>query len=538
MKRRTVLAILLGALLGTACGAQHPNARFHGSALLHHVPADTPYLITVLEPTPRAELDHYLALQRKTFHVRVLRMNEQMGGRMPRLLKLIFDELEPNLSADGLDKLGFGAGATMAIYGIGIYPALRMRIKDPQAVGALFGRIVASEGGPPAASDGHGKHWTFPVGKRATAILAVTDTELLAGLAPTSDLAWFRDRLYGDADPGPTLDESPRLDEVMATYALSPRFVAWLDFATTLRAATTTGSLIDRQLRTLGGDREDRQPFCKEELVSLVAHMPRLIVGALEASATRQRLLAMLELDPDLARDLASLKVSAVGVGAPLGQNIASFGIAVDVPRLIGVLRARARQQLQAPARCPMLSGMNELAQKLDTELGKPIPPYLPDLRAFAAELADVQPGGLTPNVRGAVVVSASDPIRLIDIAKRFLPQLPSINPPPDGKPVKVPGGVFFVETYVAMRGQLLGLGVGEGSAPELVRLMAERPLPSQPVAAFAADVARLAAASRMFGKGASGDEGLTMGLEGIISVTLSPDARGLRFEMVREDRR
>jgi hypothetical protein len=67
---------------------------------------------------------------------------------------------------------------------------------------------------------------------------------------------------------------------------------------------------------------------------------------------------------------------------------------------------------------------------------------------------------------------------------------------------------------------------------------MAERPLHSQPVAAFAADVARLTAASRMFGKGAPGDEELTMGLEGIVSVTLAPDARGLRFDFVREDRR
>lgn len=537
------LAAVLAAVLAVsfaACGAQNPKTQRPAARLLRHVPADTPYFFAVLEPTPRAELEQYLAMQRRSFHIRRLRLSEKQADRaMPPVVNALLDELEANLSVEGLDRLGIGAGATMALYGIGILPALRVEIKDARAVEALVGRMVAVAKGPPARTDSHGKVWQFPVGRRATVVVAVTDTELLAGVAPTGDLPWFLDRLHGDADPGPSLNDSPRLDEIMTTYRLSPRFVSWIELAAATVASTSDGSLMSRQWHALAETPRELSEACKHELVSLFGHMPRLVFGALETSVVKQRFMAMLELDPDLARELSSLRVSAVGVGAALGASIASFGVAADVPRLLAMLKARAQRQLQAPSRCPELIGLNELAQNLDAELSKPMPPWVKDLRGFAAELGDLQGGAIGPKIRGAAVVSAADPIRLIDLAKHFLPQLPSINPPPDGKPVKVPGGIFFVDAYVAMKGQLLGVGVGEGADLELVRLMGERPLASQPIAAFAADVAKLRAASSQFTKAADADEELfASDMKGTVSVTVSAEERGLRFEMVHEDRR
>jgi hypothetical protein len=306
-----------------------------------------------------------------------------------------------------------------------------------------------------------------------------------------------------------------------------------------MKAATTVDSLIYKQIVTLTPGRYAPNESCAREAAELFALAPRIVMGATEVTVARQRIMATVELDPGLAHELAALRVSAVGVGAPLGTNIASFGMAADVPKLLEVVQAHVRRQLAAPYRCPSLLPLNQLASELDAELGKPMPAWVKDLRGFAMELIDLEVGGVVPKMRGAAVVTAIDPIRLIDLAKRFMPQLPTINPPPDGKPVKVPGGIFFVDAYVAMKGQLFGVAIGDGSDVELVRLMNERPLPSRPLASFAADSARLTAATQQLRLGGASDADFAAtDMKGTFTLTVSPEERGLRFDLVHEEPR
>src|SRR5215468_10184941 len=263
MMKRALL--LLAAL--AACGAsQHGGTALPGRALLRHVPADTPYLFATLAPSPRAEVEHELGQQRPRIHEIRERLREHgPNGRLKRFITAVLDELEPNLSADGLDRMGLGADATAALYGLGILPAIRLTIKDGPKVDALVARLVQAGEGPPPKSGPHGRRWEIPLDPRAAVVLAVTDKELLVGLAPTSDLGHVLDLLYGDAPLGPNLADSTRVDEVVGAYKLSPRLVGWLDVAAIVAMLHDEGSVAQAQVRALSGTVHRISPVCRSE---------------------------------------------------------------------------------------------------------------------------------------------------------------------------------------------------------------------------------------------------------------------------------
>lgn len=539
---RAVLALTLAVAGLVGCAAQHPGTHLPGSEILRHVPADTPYLLASLQPTPREVLGKILADDRQ----RIAEMRARFAAMdQPgvRFILPLLDELAPNLSFEGLDRLGIGTNTTAAFYGIGFMPALRIKVKDGAKVAATVQRIVDRFAGPPAKSGQHGRRWEIPGPPRTTVVIAVSGDELLAMLAPTSDLPRFLDYLYGDARPGPALTDTTRVDDLVRGYQMSAMAIGWIDFAGAFAAFATEGSLARMEAEALSGEPSKPIPAaCRTEGAAFFAHFPRLVFGVDELTGTQTRVRMTLELDPELAHDLQALKVSAVGVGAPLGASLLSFGLAGDVPKLLGLVQGRARRVLAQPYTCEYLAGFTEAASKIDTELAQPIPPWVNDLRAIAVELIDLKTagGGLgTPKVRGVAVLSAADPIRLIDLAKRFLPSLPNISIPPDGKPVKLPGGLFFIDAFVAMRGQLLGAGIGEGADLELARLMSEHPLPEQPLGALAADMDRLMAVvaemNKLTGKE---DDLMPDGLHGKASMTLTAEPRGLVLRLLHEDRR
>jgi hypothetical protein len=537
MKRALVLLAALAA-----CGASQHGASVPGRALLRHVPADTPYLLATLVPSPRDEVEHELAQQRPRIHDIRERLREHgPNGRLKRFLTAVLDELEPNLTADGLDRMGLGADATAVIYALGILPAARITVKDGPKVDALVARLVQAGEGPAPKTGPHGRRWEIFVDGHTAIVIAVTDKELIVGMVPRGDLAHYLDLLYGDARLGPSLADSTRVDEVIGGYKLSPRVVGWVEIAAIVAALHDERSLAHAQVGAI--DSSGISPACRAEGNALAAHAPRLVFGAEELSLRRQRVLAMVELDGELARDIMTLPVPAVGVGAPLGSSILSFGAAADVPKLLDLVRGRARRVLAAPYTCEELLGLNELAGKIDGFFAQPLPPWANDLRGFAVELVDVQAQGAgfgMPKIRGAGVLSAVDPIRLMDLAKRFLPQLPSVNVPPDGRPVKLPGGLLFVDAFVAMRGQLLGAAVGDRSDQELVRLMSERPLPEHPLGAFAADMEKLFAFVAEMQKlsGQSGQRPEMPPVPGRIAVTLTAEPKGLAFRVLHEETR
>jgi len=173
------------------------------------------------------------------------------------------------------------------------------------------------------------------------------------------------------------------------------------------------------------------------------------------------------------------------------------------VGRVLDLIRRGAAAVVAQPYRCAQLEWVNLVADELARELGAGnIPPWVAELRGFAAVLESVEPGLAFPTIKAHGLLAASDPIQLIDLAKRGISQLSGLEIPPDGRPVPIPGGLLPLMTgHVAMKGQLLGLSLGAGSELALVKLMSTPPLSSQPVMHFAFDGRKFGELMKTIGK-------------------------------------
>jgi hypothetical protein len=203
-------------------------------------------------------------------------------------------------------------------------------------------------------------------------------------------------------------------------------------------------------------------------------------------------------------------------------------------------MRRGAESVLRNPYRCDALAWVNEAADELAQELapGK-VPGWASELRGFVAVLESVEPGLAFPTIKAHGLLAASDPIQLIDLAKRGISQLSGLEIPPDGRPVPIPGGLIPLMTgHVAMKGQLLGLSLGPGSELQLVQLMSTPPLPSQPVFAMAFDAAKFRELMKTVGSmtGAADPGAQLGGAQGSITFLVELDARGMvmRFDQTR----
>jgi hypothetical protein len=540
MRART--AVFLVAALATACSKQHPGAGRGGPKILAHVPADTPYVFASLDPWPREVVEQYLADSRPQLDQAIasMRAAPDAGGPGARFVLALFEEIAADFTVAGIEKNGFNPRARAAFYGLGLLPAARVEILDAARVEALVERALTKSGFTlPRESYRDRRYWAFRPTPEVTVVVALHAGELIVGVAPSSMLARVLPLLYGDQRLGPSLAETGGLEKLAVEKGLGRQFVGYVDLMAAAAALTDeTRPLVRDTLAALGA--VPPAASCRPELARLASLSPRWLMSASWIPPRQATGSVVMELDATVARDLMTARATVPGVGAPLGTATLSFGAAVDLGRLLDLMRRGAESVLRNPYRCDALAWVNEAADELAQELapGK-VPGWASELRGFVAVLESVEPGLAFPTIKAHGLLAASDPIQLIDLAKRGISQLSGLEIPPDGRPVPIPGGLIPLMTgHVAMKGQLLGLSLGPGSELQLVQLMSTPPLPSQPVFAMAFDAAKFRELMKTVGSmtGAADPGAQLGGAQGSITFLVELDARGMvmRFDQTR----
>jgi hypothetical protein len=426
-------------------------------------------------------------------------------------------------------KLGLKPSAHAAIYGLGLLPVARLELGDAAAFEAYLGRAIAKSGVALARSAHRGRpyHAVRPT-PGLTLLVSVERGELVVALAPDAMATRVLDAVRGDAPVGESL-ATTALEKLAAAEGFARQFLGYLDLR------QVAGLVLDERrpfgrdvLAAFGGSLPAAS--CRAEVESLVALSPRWLVGFTRATPRHTSGVMILELAPLLARELVALRAPVPGVGAPLGEAVMSMGLAGDVGKTIALLKRGAALVGAAPYRCRELAFLNEAAAELARELAQPIPSWVAELRGFTFVLDAVNAGLAMPDFKAYGVLAASDPIQLIDMAKRAMSQLSGINIPPDGRPVPIPGGVLPLMTgHVAMKGQLLGLSIGGGSELKLARLMSAAPQGAMPLLSFALDGEKLKAVMKTVGGafGGASTDGPAFG-GGVSHVTIEATERGL----------
>lgn len=553
--RSRMRLVCLGALCGllTACGDPQPPA----DTLLSRVPADTPYVFANLHPVPEPLVDRMLAMQDE-----LLGRYRDALGRQPaaaagsaaaRALQLadaLLAELEGNLNRAGYARLGLRLDARAVLYGDGLLPVLRVELADGQQVSALLDRVERrAQLAAPRGRFGDVEYRRIEL-SGLNLLLGVQGNELLGALVPAAREVESLPRLFGAERPGASLAHSGAFGQLLQDYGLpgyGDGFVDWQRLAGQLRqsgvAAGTSLASVDAACTALAD--------------ALLAGMPRLVMGTVEASAVRYRVRVVAETSPAVAQVLAGLAYPVPGLGQPTDALFA-MGLGVDVPRLRGGLRDLLQQIARSGRGCPLVdaAAIEQAIPKLDLVLG----PMTAMFKGLYLELLDIDLDAATGqpvDLQARVLAEVDDPRGVFAIAGLANPALAQLEVPEDGTPTLVPAPLLPPQApplQVAIRGRSLVLGSG-GEAEALARgLLAAAPVTPAPLFALSYNLARLGKllplasaplASAAQAQGQSAEQVLAdlqamlrlyQGY-GVVALRLSADPKGLVLEQSVEFR-
>lgn len=483
------LAVLATALISCSREAEQPAE----TSLLAHVPADTPYVFAASEPFPEAlrnrlmaygaaELDNAKVRWREGLAEMARRQAEAAGRPAPtdpadspgvRVVEALLDELSGKLDAGGLAELGFKPDARSVVYGLSLFPAMRLEIADPARVEALLARVEQRSGEVAPRAELNGQRYRrIPLEDKLLVIVAVQDRHLVAGVLPTAQEQRWLPLLLGQQLPGRALAATDTFSALQQAYGYRGYGEGYLDIRAVSRILTGQDSGANGAAwQSLAAEMPRPSPGCRGLVDKLVAGVPRLVVGVTGVSDRGYDLTAAYETSAAVGEHLQRLAHPAPlpGMGMEPGRDVmASFGMDIDVPALREGIKALLRFVVEQGRDCEWVKpdAIQAAMPKLDLALG----PMLAGFNGAYTELSElrINQQTLKPDVlSGGLLLAVNDPRGVLGMAAMVNPALAQLELPMDGSVVAVPAELLPPDVpamHLAAREGLLAIAVGEGS--------------------------------------------------------------------------
>ncbi|MCK7595036.1 hypothetical protein [Pseudomarimonas salicorniae] len=427
------------------------------SEMLEFIPADTPYALAALQPVPDEVADAMWAQAESS-----MAMWPQMAGELREklaesadpgdasMLKLL-DALEAEFKGKtlresaghiGLPSAGFGA-----IYGIGPLPVMRVRLADPAKLEALIGRIQASAGLDLAQKQlGEARYWTLPDSPEAPPalpLLAVIGDQMVLTVHPLAGGEALLRQLLGLDKPALSQAAEGELVRRAGELGFLPYAVGYVDNLQLLRQLTDADQSPNAALwQAMQKPVPQLDETCRLEFEGLARTLPGASFGISRLDATGNAMRSVFHLSPEISTELLKLRAPMPG-GDPSGDEaIASFGLALSLQALPGVVSRLAARVTDAPYACADLQSLNSMAAEAGKQINNPaVFAAAPMVYGLMASLDrfEIASGDAAPAVEGTLVLGSDNPASLIGMAKGFVPQLAQLEVPADGTPVKLP---------------------------------------------------------------------------------------------------
>jgi hypothetical protein len=498
----TFISLSLLLLLG-ACGKSGDEpaveATSEARSILAHVPADTPYLAANLQPVPEAVLNANFnrlqpALDEMQAQMSTLKSDMDSGSSVTgdefsdRLMMALFDELDGNLSRDGLVSLGLNLQSTSAVYGDGAFPQMRIGLSDPATLRATVLRVMENAEIEINELELQGvSYWRFvPPDQEEVEIglyVAILADHLAAGAYPVAGEADYLPLFLGLEMPAQN-NAAERLAGLNAEHGYTPYGTAFMDLHRMADELTNPEARTANLLMQAGAFEDGEfSEQCVSEMHEMIDNAPFMTAGVTELEVLSMKYSFLVEMPSSLASRLTGL-VAAVPQARVLADHLAelSFGIKVGAAR--DFVRETARAVADAPFQCEHFQDINQQAQELLVQMEQPLPPFVNNFRGARLSIKDIEmkPGqDLPSDVRGHVAVHVDEPQMFVGMAQMFLPDLSAMNLAPGGEPSRVPEfliSVQGVEAWAAMSDEAIGMSVGAGEQNTLVEFLEMDPGP------------------------------------------------------------
>lgn len=387
--------------------------------LFASIPADTPYVFTQFSAFPKEFWQSTLTKVGPGLD-RLLGSIEDIND--DPMLSAILAEIRPNLNADGPKRIGVGDQPRLAIYGLGLWPVVRMEIEDGKKVRALVDRIATKAGKPlPPTLEHEGiDYWRIDDGEVA-GIVAIRERELIGAIVPVPMLAKQLPLILGTARPAKSMKDGAALRKLVSEYGFAPYGLGYVDLGRVAALAIE-----------LGGAKVP--PGCKAEIDGAAVKVPRFVLGYDEVTENGSSMTMMLELAPEAAKRLLAVRTLVPGLSPRQGKRpMFALGFAADVGGVLAIARDLGGELQRVGSACaaPELA---EFGGELASDPGEPVPGFSAKaIRGFSAVVIDAQFGAGGPTaVDGYAVYAGGTPERLLEEAAKLTSS--KFDIPADGK--------------------------------------------------------------------------------------------------------
>ncbi len=488
------------------------------AAPIDYVPMDTPYLVASLAPMPPAAAE-----RAKLYGSQIVEMFKS-GAKQGFLKGLsagepetkdaaakraeaeqllsIFAELgEIYTSDEAALKAGFKPQALFALYGVGLVPVMRLEISDAAkarvTIANTLNKIVDFDQKTNArlAEKKRGPKFSFTRSALRTGeifrigtekiqpIIVIEGDQLVISVLPLDAKADLL-QMVAPATAGSAKALSAKLGVIQQHYGLNGYALGFVEFAPMANMFMGKPNKLESALWAAAHDEKLPMPsaVCKSEMLGIIDHMPRAVMGYTVMSGTEMTAKGVLELAPDIAAQLAGTVVPMPAYGNGTAFKMA---FSTDPLKAMNVMRVQANNIIAKPYACPELLSWNESAAKVKENLANPMLGMVAMVKGFGLSFDDFkmdftaekpEPRGISGNV----ALFTDQPEAVLGMVQGYMTQLANTKPELGGKPVKldpsffatVPAGSLSVnEGYAAMNPAMLIIGVGKNRLAELSAL-------------------------------------------------------------------
>lgn len=530
-------SVVLVALVSLSCGGgapqpDKPSTRPAAAAILSHVPAGSPYLLASLDPL--SERVRGLMWSESEYLVRVRSALEAVRSTDPdrrqpwmRAVLAVADELRGKEDGSWWQYLGFAPSGRFVVYGLSVWPVLRIEVADPTRLRGVIDRALSAGGIKPRQAElgGH-RYWTGEL-PDVSFVAAVLEHEVVLALLPPRALPAALPLVLGIQRPPRSLATTSKLSELLGRHRLLGHIVGYFDARNMVDIATSeTPSELDAPFRAATGP---IPAGCRSDLDRLVAVVPRMVFGYRKIDETGFAGTAVIETAPDVIGELSKLRTVVPEVSAASSRSLLSLGVAINPDELLGWLRGVTGRLAAQPFTCPWLAPINATGAELARELPGAIPPPLQGVRGFAMVIDDATAQPLS--IDGHLIVAGE---RIADTLSSFVSQLPwlsGIPLKPGGQPVAIPTqqlGLPIPSAHVAIASDRVVVATGATSAQRVTAHLATPAPRSSPLLVISFDGVRLQRLLASVGEA----DGEVLASLGQVSFSLDVASAGLEIDV------
>jgi hypothetical protein len=486
--------VILTALLVVACShstaTTTPRGTWHGQDTLANVPADTPYLFAWLEAPPEAVRQRLMG----NFDAWVVpKINESASIPLDQRLEMppakrallgIMDAMRGTDPKLYWENLGFKHNGQWIMYGLGIWPVLRVEVSDANKLRAILADAVKTLNMPQLQQkEQDGVSYWVASKDGFSGIVSVTDRDAVVAMVPTASLAESVPLVVGTKHVANSLRDSGEIGKVMASHHLTQHLIAYLDSHHVVDALERKDAFATTSIFSA--------PACHADYERIAAALPRIVFGYEKLDASGFMASFAFETSPEVAKQLAALHTT---MPAPpdAAHALISLVVAADVDAGIETLHGWLQGMFDHPFQCPQLDVKSMVLMALEATRNL-VPAELHGIRG--GELVVDDATEKPPSGSGYILIAGDQVAMMISQALQKIPGLGGLTVAPDGQPLALPVSMLGIDglrsAHVALHTGRAALAVGDQSKTEVSTALAAPNAAKSPLALLTWDIAK-----------------------------------------------